>query len=309
MLKSTATLSQTGGGQVEQNTLIKNIDGVEINGNDTITISGTNRSGKTYQRILNVGKDETIDVQDILDTMESIAGNEVNATIDSEGKIQIEDIQSGTSSIGFSISTTVKGLDFGTFATVQKGRNKITADASVSDDNRLTISHTAYGADYTLTLEGGKNLGIADGTIKGVDVAGTINGVVGTGKGQNLTASNSDENSRGIVIRAEISAEELAAEGPDQGTVTLVSGIADVLYNELTALTSPINGFVQAKIDNYERSLDSLNTQIESTNKRLEQRRAMYVRKFTELETAMSRLQTIQQRLTASLSSLPQASL
>ncbi|MCE5251191.1 flagellar filament capping protein FliD [bacterium] len=309
ILKSTTALNQTNGDYVDQNTLIKNIDGVEISANDTITISGTNRTGKTYQKILNVGKDDTINVQDILDAMESIAGNEVNATIDSEGRIQTEDIQSGTSSIGFTISTTVKGLDFGTLATAQKGRNKVTADASVSDDNRLTITHTAYGADYTLTIEGGKNLGIADGTIKGVDVAGTINGAVGTGKGQNLTASNSDENSRGIVIRAEISADELAVEGPDQGTVTLVSGIADILYNEMTALTSPINGYVQAKIDNYERSLDSLNNQIESTNKRLEQRRAMYVRKFTELETAMSRLQTIQQRLTASLSSLPQTSL
>ena len=141
------------------------------------------------------------------------------------------------------------------------------------------------------------------------DIAGTINGVEGTGRGQALTASTSDENSRGIVINSEITPEELEEEGTAQGSITLISGVADLLYSELHSITNSVDGFIQAKIDSFDRTIDSVNNQIDSTSKRLEQRRARYVRKFTVLEQALARLESMQQRLTASLSALPSTSL
>ncbi|MBN1290314.1 MAG: flagellar filament capping protein FliD [Candidatus Latescibacteria bacterium] len=310
ILRSDTGLSQSANQDpVTQNTAISEIAGVQINENDTITINGTSRSGKEYQRIISLGGSENVTMQDILDAVEAIADNEVNATIDTGGKILIEDTQTGTNKFSFSIETTVEGLDFGTISSIQKGRNRVNIEASVTENNRLRINHSSYGSNNTLTISGGSGLGLADGEYAGVDVAGTINGVTGTGSGQSLSASASDTNARGIVIRTKITPEELAFEGPSQGTITLISGIADLLYSDLNAITNPVDGFIQAKIDSVELSRESVATQIDNTTARLDQRRQMYVKKFTELERAMASLESMQQSLSASLSALPSASL
>ena len=106
-----------------------------------------------------------------------------------------------------------------------------------------------------------------------------------------------------------ITPEELEIEGPDQGTVTLLSGIADRIYSEVSSLTNIVDGFVKVRIDSLQLEIDSIQSRINVTNQRLEQRREMYVRRFTQMELALSRLQALQQRLSASLSTLPQASL
>ena len=62
-------------------------------------------------------------------------------------------------------------------------------------------------------------------------------------------------------------------------------------------------------MDSLKIEVESVETRIDYTNQRLEQRRATYVRRFAELERALSRLQSMQQRLTASLAMLPRVSL
>ncbi len=191
-------------------------------------------------------------IQDILNALGDISHHEVNATVDANGSIQIQDTAEGANKYEFSIETTVKGLDFGDFATVQEGRNPVTVEATVTGDNRLSITQLNYGSKNTFTISGAAELGIQNGVYAGVDISGKINGVEGTGSGQTLTASNSDNNTRGIVINSAITPEELADEGSSQGTITLISGIADKLYNEITSLVSPLEGFLQVKIDSLE---------------------------------------------------------
>jgi len=308
--ESSLALYQSGGETpINQNTAIGDIDGVSVEENDTITITGTNRLGKTFQRLITLGDGDSHTIQDILDSIEDINNKEVDATTDSEGHIVIQDKTSGPSKIGLTIETTVGGLDFGEFVTIQKGRNKININAAVTDDNRLKINHSDYGSGKTFTISGASVLGISDNEYKGIDVAGTINGVEGTGNGQVLTASSSDESARGILIKASITPEELEIEGPEQGNVTLISGVADRLYGELSSLTHSIDGFIQVKIDSLELEIGSIDERIDIANQRLEQRREMYVRRFTEMEMALARLQALQQTLSTSLSSLPQNSL
>jgi len=313
VLKSDTQLFESTNSQendpITQNTKINKIAGTNVVDGDTITINGTDRSGSEYQRIITVDDVDEPTIQDVLDSIEEISDNEVNATIDPEGRLQIEDTLKGSSKFSFSIETTISGLDFGEFIVEQEGRNSISVEASITGDNRLKINHTAYGSDNTLTIAGGEGLGITDGEYAGVDVAGTINGSVGVGKGQALTASTDDDNSRGIVIRTEITPEDLEREGPDQGTITLVSGIADILYSELNQLTDSVDGFLQAKLDGLDISLVSIDNRINSAEERLSQRRELLVRKFTALERSMASLEAMQQRLTSSLSALPSAGL
>ena len=158
-------------------------------------------------------------------------------------------------------------------------------------------------------MSGGGVAGIADGIYSGKDVTGTINGVAGVGSGQSLAASNSDASSQGITVRVTITPDELAKEGKFHGTITLLSGAADALFRETSALTDTVGGFVQAKIDSFNRSLATATNNINEMNKRLNLRKQMYVKKFAALEKALSLLQSTQQQLSATLSALPQAKL
>lgn len=303
MLRSTAALKTTSGSAVTPSTSITEIANSSVKENDTVTLSVTNRAGKTYQRILTHTADNPITIDDILNSIESLSSFEIIASTDSNGRITVEDRTSGSSSINVSISTTAK-LQFGTFETVQEGRNPVAISASATTDGRLVITHDAYGSGYGFTISGGASFGIADKEYRGVDVAGSINGVAASGRGQSLTASSSDEYTRGMVLQVSLTAAELAAQGSSQGSVTLVSGIADKLYSEVSSITDSFGGFIQARIDSYDRTIESLDSRIDDMNKRLEVRRAQYVRKFTALERSLAQLDSLKQRLTASLSGL-----
>lgn len=308
-IRSDTSLKASDGGTIAQNTAISSLQDIKIAEKDTITVVGTNRAGRTFQRIIQVGNGDEVTMQSILDAIESINNDDVVASIDGNGRITVEDRTTGSSKIGLSIETTITGLDFGSFASIQQGRSTVGIRAEVTDDNRIKIAHNEYGASKTITVSGGEALGIVDGTYAGVDVAGTINGQEGVGNGQSLSASKSDPNSRGIIIRTKITPEELESEGPSQGSITLVSGIADLLHSQLNSMTSSVDGFVQAKIDSLKISLTSMETQITNMNKRIELRREQYIRKFSQLEQAMARLQSLQQTLNSSLGSLSSTSI
>jgi flagellar hook-associated protein 2 len=309
IVQSANGLNRSDGSPITQNTAIGDIAGVNVGEGDTITVTATDHSGRSYQRRLVLTGPQSHTIQDILTAIEKMTDNNASASIDTEGRIQVQDKDAGASKLAVTIASTVNGLDFGAFSTLIEGRNTVSVEASASDDNRLVLTQTGYGSGNTFTVSGGAVAGIADGTYRGKDVAGTINGVAGTGNGQSLTASSSDASSVGITTRVTLTPEDLAAEGSSQGTITLVSGAADALYREISTLTDIVNGFVQAKIDSFSRSISTTTSDINKMNKRLDLRKQMYVMKFAALEKSLSLLQGTQQKLSATLAALPTPSL
>ena len=301
-ISSDTALKNTAGNAITQTTEIASIQGATVKEGDTITISATTHSGKTYERVIDLD-DGGVTVQDVLDEIEEMNNYDVVASIDSEGKIIAEDRNGGTSSLMVTIETTVDGLDFGSFEITQEGRTEASFMAEVTDDNTLVIRHDEYGSSKTLTIYGGNSLGINDSIYSGVDVAGAINGVDAVGNGQSLTASSSDKNTKGIILLVNLTPEELAAEGSDQGTITLVSGISDQMYSALKSITDSTDGFIQAKLDSIDMSLDSLEDRIDNMEDRLEQKRQQYVTEYTQMEMKLSQLQTLSQSITNSLGS------
>ncbi len=289
---------------IDLSTKIGEMDGVTVSANDTITINTTDRAGKEYQTILTLNPGSSHTVEDILNAIEGITNNETSASISANGTIVVQDKETGSSELDLSIETTVQGLNFGTFVVTQDGRDQLSVNASVSD-NRLKLTHDNYGSDKTFTASGAGGIGIADGEYAGVDVAGTVNGVAGAGRGQALSMSGTEGSARDIVINVTITPEELAAEGSDQGTISLVSGIADRMYNEVSSFTNLVDGFIETQLDSLEVEIDSYQDRINTMQERIDQRREMYVRRFTRMEQALARLQSIQQRLSSSLSALP----
>jgi flagellar hook-associated protein 2 len=306
ILQSSAVLNKSGGqGTVDLSTTIGSIDGVVFDPGETITINGTNRSGKEYQRILTLSSADSYTIGDILDAIEDVTNDEVSASINANGNIVVQDKQTGSSDINITIENNIFGLDFGTFASIQEGRDQLSVEASITSDNRLEISHSNYGSKKTFTISGADALGIAGSDYAGIDVAGAINGITAAGSGQSLSMSGIDDNAQDVVVNVDITPEELAVEGSNQGTITLISGIAEKMYSEVSSLTNVVDGFIETRIDSLEVEIDSFQDRIETMELRIEQRREMYVRRFTRMEQALARLQSIQQRLSSSLSALP----
>ncbi len=301
IIESNRAFLDSAGDAATQNTAIGDISGVEIAGGDTIKVAGTNSTGKTYNRVITLTADDTHTMSDILEAIEESTDNEVNASIDADGRIVIQELDTGSSEMAFSITSTVSGLDFGEFDVVQEGRGVVTVNAAVTDDNRLQITQEYYGSEKTFSVSGGGSLGISDETYAGIDVAGYINGYEASGSGKTLNASAEDENTSGITLVVNLTAEELAKEGASQGAISLVSGIADSLYNTIEDFTDTVDGFVQVGIDSLEVQMDSLEDRIDTMENRIEQRREMYTRRFTQMEIALARLETLQQTLTSSL--------
>ncbi|MHB9030637.1 MAG: flagellar filament capping protein FliD, partial [Candidatus Latescibacterota bacterium] len=199
ILESNRTMTDSDQSPVTQNTVIGEIAGVTVKSGDSITLAVTDHNGKAYQRKITLASPESNTIQDVLNTIEGMADNTVSASIDAEGRIRVQDLNPGTSNLTLSVSTTVDGLDFGTFSAAQKGRNTVSVEATVTD-GRFSLAHLAYGSSNTLTVSGGAGLGLAEGEYQGIDAAGTINGQAGTGKGQSLSASAGDASAQGITV-------------------------------------------------------------------------------------------------------------
>jgi flagellar hook-associated protein 2 len=295
---------------ITQNTDIADIGGVKVKDGDTITVNVTDHSGRTFQRRILLSSAGSTTMEDVLSAVESMTDNDASASIDTQGRIRVQDKETGTSRLNVSMSSTVAGLDFGSFSVLQEGRNTVMVEASTSESGALVLLHKGYGTQNTFTVKGGAAVGIADGVYAGKDVAGKINGVIGTGNGQSLTASASDPSSQGITISSSITSAELAGKGgSSSSTITLVSGAADSLYRAISSLTDTVGGFVQTKIDSFDRSIRTSQNDIADMNSRLDQRKDYYTRKFADLERSLSLLQSVQQQLTATLSALPAAKL
>jgi flagellar hook-associated protein 2 len=168
--------------------------GSSLQTDDTISISGTTRSGIDISNSYTIDDLSTTTVQDFLSFIEDTYNNEVSATIDTSGTLVLTENTVGDSLLTITIDEPDSTIDFGLLSTSEsstattglEGRYAIEITASASGNN-LAITHDTYGSTYGFTIAEANNYsGIADGDYAGVDVAGTINGETATGGGQIL---------------------------------------------------------------------------------------------------------------------------
>jgi hypothetical protein len=168
--------------------------GSSLQTDDTISISGTTRSGIDISNSYTIDDLSTTTVQDFLSFIEDTYNNEVSATIDTSGTLVLTENTVGDSLLTITIDEPDSTIDFGLLSTSEsstattglEGRYAIEITASASGNN-LAITHDTYGSTYGFTIAEANNYsGIADGDYAGVDVAGTINGEAATGGGQIL---------------------------------------------------------------------------------------------------------------------------
>jgi flagellar hook-associated protein 2 len=157
----------------------------------------------------------------------------------------------------------------------------------------LSLTSQDYGSGSNVSITGGDGsaalFGTATSTL-GVDVAGTINGVPGTGSGQFLTG-----------------AAGTAAEGLDlqisggatgnRGTVTFTRGFADQLNTLLSGYLGA-NGLLTTATGGINTEITSNQTQQTALNTHLASVQANYMAEFTSLDTLISSMQTTSSFLT-----------
>jgi flagellar capping protein FliD len=162
-----------------------------------------------------------------------------------------------------------------------------------TENSSSSSSSVFYQSRDTMTQAGTYAVGItydASGTITSASINGhaaTIDGI--------------------FIVGADGTAEEglrlgFTAPGGGAGTVSaqvrLGLGAFASLGDQLTGITDPEQGQVYFATDSLSTRIENLNSQIQSMEDRLTEREDMYRRQFTNLEVALSQMQTQSQYLT-----------
>jgi flagellar hook-associated protein 2 len=258
-----------------------------------ISFTGTSRSGDTVSGSYEIGSAATDTVQGLLYAIEDAFDYEVEASIDSSGRLVITDKESGASDISLELT----GLDYGTISASNTGgaEGRIALGVTATTDgNRLVLTEQTYGSGHSFDIaETGHLLWNTDTTVdNGADISGTINGEAATGSGRNLTYS-------GVTVQYTGS-----ASGQNVGTVNLTIGLGELLDRALYDITDSIDGYLTFKLDSLQESVTGYTTQIEEMEDFIDRKMDNLTARFVRMETALSKMQTLSSWLTGQLSSL-----
>lgn len=154
----------------------------------------------------------------------------------------------------------------------------------VTDDNgdtTIKVQTTNYGSDQKINVTSGAGF-MAEGEAKGSDIAGTINGVAATGKGQLL-----------MVTSGEL--EGLAIRGTELGTATVnhTAGFATTLERAITDWTSS-EGLFSSEYTKYADTISTYNDRIEKLTERSSALETLLRKKYLAMETTLAGLQSQQ---------------
>lgn len=173
----------------------------------------------------------------------------------------------------------------------------------------LLLTSGSYGENSAVSVAAGATGSAADvlglsgaAAVKGLNVAGTINGEQAKGIGQLLTGDDKNATTSGLVLRVELSADQLGAGA--EGRISYTRGVAAGLDSELEALTDSQQGFVRARRKGVESQIADIQDQIQRFDARLLIRRAALLRKFTAMEEAIGQFQNQSAWLQSQISSL-----
>jgi flagellar hook-associated protein 2 len=284
------------GTSITSQTAWKDIDGTSLQNGDVISFSGTSRGGAAVTGSYTINSVATDTVQGLLSAIDNAFSNDVTASVDSLGRITVEDNYSGSSKLTLDITEPGgRGLDFGTVSKTntggQTGRYALDVTAARDGSNHLVFTSNNYGSSYTFTLsETNKQLlWGGDQTVNnGADVAGTIGGEAATGSGQVLSGKNGNANTEGLSVRY-----TGAVENVDAGTIKLTRGVADLFDRTLFGITDAYAGYVSLKETSLQNNIDNFQTRIDEMNAQLAQKKQQMTNEFVAMETALNQIKNV----------------
>jgi len=261
---------------------------------DTISISGTSRTGGSVSSTFSILDPATDTISDLLAAIQVAFNQQVAASVDVNGRIQLTDTTSGDSQLSMTLTANNEGggtLNFGTDTLVTEGRFSMGLEA-VASGNNISIQSKSYGSSSGFTIAQSVNgLGIADATHTGIDVAGTIGGEAATGSGQTLSGASGVVDGMAILYGG-------TATGA-VGDIVLGMGSAALFEGTMDLYANPFSGLIQNTIVSSQDQVNSIESRIQDLQLQLEKQRQTLTRSFTAMESAMATLNATGSFLTA----------
>ena len=165
-------------------------------------------------------------------------------------------------------------------------QNFFTTNYTISDPNLRAIANTNTQSSLDFNLSITMN---PDGTIASASGAGTTFDIQGT----------SIVGPAGSIYEG----LTLAYVGTTSTTisVSIQAGIADQIFNSIEGFTSPVNGLIQAEIDTLTANNEDLSEEAEEIRARGEEIREREIQRYSDMEAALARAETLQRTLAALL--------
>lgn len=266
---------------------------------DTISITGTTRGGTAVNSTFTVVDPATDTIGDLLSAIQVAYNQQVTATVDASGNINITDNTSGDSSLTMNLTYNGAGtLNFGTDTVVTQGRYAMALSASATTGNQLQITSNNYGASQSISVteaSGTNYLGLNGATSTGTDVAGTIGGLAATGAGQILTGSSGSVDGMALLYTG-------SATG-SIGTMAVSMGIGSVYDGLIDTYTNAVSGLIQNDINSAQTTYDNLQTQIDAMNARIKLETETLTKSFLQMEQVIGQLNSTNQWISQQFSS------
>lgn len=261
---------------------------------DTISISGTNRQGLAVNSSFAVLDPAVDTVGTLLSSIQSAFNQQVVASLDTTGHIQIADAQSGDSLLTMNLTANNEGggtINFGTDSVITEGRYAMDLVA-LAQGNGVTVESKSTGTTSNFSvLQSVNGLGMVDNTYNGSDIIGTINGSTASGSGQLLIGSSGNANGLGVFYTGTTTGAV--------GNIVLGVGLAAKMEGFLDLFANPFTGLIQGSITSSQSSFDGLTQKITDLGTQMEQQRVSLTNAFTSMQTTMASLQQSGAFLTA----------
>jgi flagellar hook-associated protein 2 len=178
----------------------------------------------------------------------------------------------------------------------------VAVTAKIDANGALQLTSNRYGSASNISVQSGAGtsastlFGSVTAGTDGVDVEGTIGGVVATGSGQILTAPTGSD-AGGLKI------EVLGGALGARGKIDFSQGYADRL-NKLVDSFTGTNGLLSANTASINSSIKSIDDQRDALNVRLAQIEKTYRAQFTALDVSVASMQSTQNFLTQQLAQI-----
>lgn len=216
-----------------------------------------------------------------------------------------------TTSAGQSLVSIANGLN----AAFAAGKLALSAQVQTTATGKhLEITSSGYGSaasfSVTSTVVG---TGAATGTTglgsttpttyTGTNVAGTIDGVTATGKGQVLSLPSGTP---GAGLGVVVSATGISAATPPVtlGTFSYRPGVAQRLASTMALATNTATGSISTAVKSLTSEATGLNSQITMYDRLMSEQRVTLQKEFTTMETNLGKLQNESSALQGALSKL-----
>ncbi|MCL4422086.1 MAG: flagellar filament capping protein FliD [Actinobacteria bacterium] len=236
-----------------------------------------------------------------------------NGAVISSGTVSSSETLTIASGGSSAVYSTTAGESLGSIAAAlneQFGQAGMGLSAQVVDSGQqLQITSNGYGSaesftvSTTSTASGTTGLAGSSGsaTFTGVNVSGTIDGVIGTGNGQYLSVSTGSSPGSGLSL--EVSTPGITS-ATTVGTFSYVPGLAQALSSLASQATTPTTGSVSSEIASLQSQSSALNPQIAFYTQFADQERQALQQQYSQLEVTITSLENQSQELSSALAGL-----